>query len=146
MKLLPYTSDPPILHPLSMQGIWPPKQATEEGQDFTVWVTSNEGFPGGKESTCQCRRCGFNPLVFCFVFLRFCSFNPWIGKISWRRKWQPTPVLLPRKFHRGACWATVHRIAKSQTWLSDFAFTFQLFCCSNYSQFTSRNLFEVALW
>ena len=26
-------------------------------------------------------------------------FNPWVGKIPWRRKWQPTPVLLPRKFH-----------------------------------------------
>ena len=26
-------------------------------------------------------------------------FNPWVGKISWRRKWQPTPVLLPKKFH-----------------------------------------------
>ena len=23
----------------------------------------------------------------------------WVGKIPWRRKWQPTPVLLPRKFH-----------------------------------------------
>ena len=22
-------------------------------------------------------------------------FNPWVGKIPWRRKWQPTPVLLP---------------------------------------------------
>ena len=27
------------------------------------------------------------------------SFDPWVGKIPWRRKWQPTPVLLPRKFH-----------------------------------------------
>ena len=26
-------------------------------------------------------------------------FNPWVGKIAWRRKWQPTPVLLPGKFH-----------------------------------------------
>ena len=26
-------------------------------------------------------------------------FNPWVGKISWRRKWQPTPVFLPRKSH-----------------------------------------------
>ena len=25
--------------------------------------------------------------------------DPWVGKISWRRKWQPTPVLLPGKFH-----------------------------------------------
>ena len=38
----------------------------------------------GKESTCQCRRCGF---------------NPWVGKILWRRKWQPTPVFLPGKSH-----------------------------------------------
>jgi len=27
------------------------------------------------------------------------SFDPWVGKIAWRRKWQPTPVLLPGKFH-----------------------------------------------
>ena len=26
-------------------------------------------------------------------------FNPWVRKIPWRRKWQPTPVLLPKKFH-----------------------------------------------
>ena len=25
--------------------------------------------------------------------------DPWVGKILWRRKWQPTPVLWPRKFH-----------------------------------------------
>ena len=23
------------------------------------------------------------------------EFNPWVGKISWRRAWQPTPVFLP---------------------------------------------------
>ena len=23
----------------------------------------------------------------------------WVGKISWRRKWQPTPVFLPEKCH-----------------------------------------------
>ena len=37
----------------------------------------------GKESTCQCRRHGF---------------DPWVGKIPWRRKWQPTPVFLTGKF------------------------------------------------
>ena len=26
-------------------------------------------------------------------------FDPWVGKIPWRRKWQPTPVFLPREFH-----------------------------------------------
>ena len=28
-----------------------------------------------------------------------CGFNPWVRKISWRRKWQPTPVFLPGKSH-----------------------------------------------
>ena len=26
-------------------------------------------------------------------------FDPWVGKISWRRKWQPTPIFLPGKSH-----------------------------------------------
>ena len=26
-------------------------------------------------------------------------FDPWAGKIPWRRKWQPTPVLMPGKSH-----------------------------------------------
>jgi len=29
-----------------------------------------------------------------------CGFDPWVGKIPWRRKGQPTPVFLPGKFHR----------------------------------------------
>ena len=27
------------------------------------------------------------------------GFDPWVGKILWRRKWQPTPVFLPGKSH-----------------------------------------------
>ena len=45
------------------------------------------GGASGKEPTCQCRRCK-----------RF-RFNPWVGKISWRRAWQPTPVFSPGEFH-----------------------------------------------
>ena len=26
-------------------------------------------------------------------------FDPWVGKIPWSRKWQPTPVLLTGKSH-----------------------------------------------
>ena len=26
-------------------------------------------------------------------------FDPWVGKIPWRRKWQQTPVFLPGKLH-----------------------------------------------
>ena len=44
---------------------------------FPWWFSS-------KESTCKCRRCGFGPRV---------------GKISWRRKWQSTPVTLSGKLH-----------------------------------------------
>ena len=31
--------------------------------------------------------------------VRETQVHPWVGKIPWRRKWQPTPVLLPGKFH-----------------------------------------------
>ena len=74
-------------------------------------------FPGGsvsKESTSnagdhlQCRRPGF---------------DHWLGKISWRRKWQPTLVFLSGKSPvvGGAWWATVHRVAESGKWLSTWA-------------------------
>jgi len=29
-----------------------------------------------------------------------CKYDPGVGKIPWRRKWQPTPVFLPGKAHR----------------------------------------------
>ena len=40
-----------------------------------------------KKSTCQCRRCESH------------GFDPGIGKIPWRRAWQPTPVFLPGESH-----------------------------------------------
>ena len=39
----------------------------------------------GKESTCQCRG------------HRRCGIDPRVGKIPWRREWQPTPVFLSGK-------------------------------------------------
>ena len=27
------------------------------------------------------------------------GFDPWVGKIPWRRKWPPTPVFLPGESH-----------------------------------------------
>ena len=38
-----------------------------------------------KESACQCRRC---------------RFSPWVRKIPWRKKWQPTLVFWLGKSHR----------------------------------------------
>ena len=55
---------------------------------------------------------------------RVVSFGEWY-ELKQRRQWHPTPVLLPGKSHRRrAWWAVVHGVAKSQTGLSDFTFTF----------------------
>jgi len=41
------------------------------------------------------------------------QFDLWVGKISWRRKWQPLPVFLPgNSMDKGAWWAAVHGVTK----------------------------------
>ena len=77
------------------------------------------GGTSGKESACQCRR------------HKRCGFHPWIGKIPWRRKWQPIPVFLPGKSHGQ------RRLAgyspwdlKSQTQLNDWAHMLLSLSCS----------------
>ena len=66
------------------------------------------GFWGGsssKERACQCRR------------LKRWGFDLWVGKISWRRAWQPTPVFWPGE----SPWteepgrAPGHRVAESDS-------------------------------
>ena len=47
------------------------------------------------------------------------GFDPWVGKIPWKRRWLPTPVFLPGESHGQAWQATVLGAAKSQTQLSD---------------------------
>ena len=40
-------------------------------------------------------------------------FDPWVGKIPWRRAWQPTPVFLPGEFHgQRSLRGTVHGVAE----------------------------------
>ena len=74
-----------------------------------AWV----GYPGGasgKESVCQCRR------------HERLGFNPWGGKIPWRREWHPTQhSCLENTRDREAWWAVIHGAAKSQTELCDWA-------------------------
>ena len=66
------------------------------------------GFPGCSDDKNTCLQCG-RP-----------RFNPWLGKIPWRRKWLPTPVFLPGKFHGQRTLAGVHGVTKSQTRPSEF--------------------------
>ena len=57
----------------------------------------------GNESACQRRRCKRR------------GFDPWVGKISWSRKWQSTPVFCQENStDRGAWQATVIGVIKSQ--------------------------------
>ena len=51
-----------------------------------IYLVKISRWHSGRESTCSCRRC------------KSCRFDPWVGKILWSRKWQPTPVFVPRKF------------------------------------------------
>ena len=60
-----------------------------------------------KGSACQYRRC---------------RFDPWLGKSPWRRKRQPTPVLLPGKSHEQRSLAGYsplgHKESDTTVWLS----------------------------
>ena len=60
-------------------------------------------------------------MIICLQYRRP-RFDPWIGKILWRRKWPPTPVFFPGEFHgqQGAWWATVRGVATSWIRLSDW--------------------------
>ena len=50
-------------------------------------IGKTTGFPGGSDGKASGLQCG-RP-----------EFNPWVGKILWRRQWHPTPVLWPGKSH-----------------------------------------------
>ena len=60
---------------------------TRESTANNTSSSSNSVLPcwfSGKESAWQCGRL---------------EFYPWVGKMPWRREWQPTPVFLPGKSH-----------------------------------------------
>ena len=66
----------------------PPDLGTASQTPRFLLPMASWGFPlwlSGKESPCQCRS------------HRRLGFDPCVGKIPWRRQWQPTPVFLPGK-------------------------------------------------
>ena len=52
----------------------------------------------GQEPACQCRRC------------KRLKFDPWVGKIPWRMKWQLTLVFSPGEFHGQRSLAGLQRV------------------------------------
>ena len=106
----------------SQESPWGKALLPHQGIHTTVSLSCLQipkSFPSGtrdKEPACHCKRC------------KRCGFYPWVSKIPWRRRWQPTPVFLPGESMDGGAygqWATGHRVTESQTteWLSTHADT-----------------------
>ena len=79
-----------------------------------VWQLVSWGLPrclSGKESACQGKR------------HRNRGFEPWVRKIPWWRKWQPTPVFFPGKFcgQRSLVGYSPCGSQKSPIWLGNWA-------------------------
>ena len=74
-------------------------------------VAQHHGWPGllsdyenGKEPACECRR------------HKTRNFDPWVGKIPWRRTWLPTPLFLPGESHgQRSLTGYIRGVTKSQT-------------------------------
>ena len=84
---------PPVFLPGESQGrgslvgcrLW--RRTESDTTEAMQQQQQQQGGASGKEPACQCKR-----------YERY-GFNPWVGKIPWRRAWQPTPVFLPRETH-----------------------------------------------
>ena len=71
----------------------------ERTEGFAVVLNSFFWKQVGKEPNCQCRR------------FKRCGFDPWVGKIPWRRACQPTSeFLLEKPKDKGDWQAAVHSV------------------------------------
>ena len=82
----PWTEEPGGLPSVGSQSQTGLKQLSTHART-TLDMNKLPRWLSGKETACQCNR------------RRRFRFDPWVGKILWSRKWQPTPVFLPGKFH-----------------------------------------------
>ena len=58
------------------------QKQTHRYRRLTCGYQRGRDFPGGSDGKASAYSAG-------------AGFDPWVGKIPWRRKWQPTPALLP---------------------------------------------------
>ena len=86
---------------------------------YLLLSLEKQGFPGDVVRVCVCVS---HLNCQCSRWKR-CGFDPWVGKIPWRRAWQPIPVFFPGESHgqRSLVGYTVHRVPKSQTWLKQLS-------------------------
>ena len=79
-----------------------------DGQEQSVTAQGLPRWPRGKESAYQFRRHKRQGL------------EPWVGKIPWRRKWQPTPLFLPVESHGQRSLVSYnpwsHRVRHNSAW------------------------------
>ena len=101
--------------------------------DMMLVVLGSPSDAGSKEPSCQCSR------------RKRCRFDPWVGKISWRRVSSPLQYsCLENPMDRRAWQAIVHRVAKSWTllkwlsmhscWLSCISFCIKLLSSAFFSK------------
>ena len=112
---IPWTEEPGGLQSMGLQRV---------GHDWSNSAAAclfSYGLPGSDGKVClQYGRSGF---------------DPWVGKIPWRRKWQPTPVFLTGKSHgqrrlAGYYCSCGRKESDTTEWLHFLSFTFPSFSFS----------------
>ena len=98
-----------IFHLMLTQSLEVKLQFISIEKKILIEVQLRRCFPGGAS--------GKEPAYQCWRHKRH-RFVPWVGKIPWRRAWQPTLIFLPREsqWQRSPV-ATVLRVAQSRTQL-----------------------------
>ena len=108
--------------------MWPTEAPGDLGpaclSHFTSCCPLPSGLPWWLKPVClQCGRPGF---------------DPWVGKIPWRRKWQPTPVFLPGESHGQR--SRLHGAGKESDTTEQLTHTATLFTCHHSCPPLSRPL------
>ena len=89
--------------PIKLKGL----PSSTDGKEFTYSVGDPSSIPGSGRSTGEGigypQEYSGRPWWLSWLRIRLqCGrpgFNPWVGKIPWRREHLPTPVFWPEEFH-----------------------------------------------
>ena len=76
-----------VISNCSIEQPWKAVSKFYKNKYSVIWISGFPWWLSHREPACQCRR------------HRRHGFNPWVRKISWRRKWHSTPVSMPENSH-----------------------------------------------